>query len=130
MEQTLSRSELINRKVDSVAYTLNEIAKQLRNVSPHLRVYKGRGDRFNYDPSGLIERITLRLYFAVTQNNRVGGLVEGIYCETGGTYDHREVQSFLDETLHSLKSQRFTTMVGVYKFYIKFREMIWKFRED
>lgn len=130
MYDTVSTTMRINGRVENIAYSLNEIVNQLKSLKPHQRVYKGKGDYSNFDPSGFIERIAFTMYYAAKQNTKVMGIEGGgLYCERGGTYDHSQVQSFLEETLHTLRARRFTTMVSVYKFYFAFREKLWSLRD-
>ena len=127
MKGTLSQPELIKGRVNNFLFTLNGIVNQLRNANPNLHVFKG--GNYDYHPSGLIERVRLQLSFAFTQENRINGLEEGLYYEKCGTFDHRKVQSFLEETAQYLRDQHFENIIALNRFYLKFQESLWKFRD-
>lgn len=120
----------INIKVENIARSLNEVISQLKNLSPYQRVYKGQSDRYGYDPSGFIERISDRIYWSIKGSTPISSWHHPFYCQPGGTYDHRSVQTFLEETYQTLRATRFTTLVSVYRFYIEFRKKIWSLRHD
>jgi hypothetical protein len=126
----ISPPELISRRVDNFKYTLSEIVHQLRNANPNLSLYRGTGDRWNYDPSGLIERITLRLHWAFTQDNTVGGLLEGLYYDRDRVYDHTRIQVLLENALAALNQNKSTSAFGLIRSYIHFKGQIWKLRFD
>jgi hypothetical protein len=120
--------ESIAHKVDNFRFTLTSLIKQLQEVPPHCRVYKGKGDRWNYDPSGLIERIALRLSFAFTQKSRVGEFPDGLYFEAGGSYDHTPVQKLLENADQVISQQTFKSMRELKQYYERLRSNLWKLR--
>jgi hypothetical protein len=118
---------LIDIKVKNIERTLGQYINQLKSLSPYLRIHKGQAE---LDPSGFIQGISDRVYDSVKSNNLIVVRGELFYCRKDGTYDHRRVQSFLEETYELLRSGRFTTLFSVYRFYRNFYQGLVSLRRD
>jgi hypothetical protein len=128
MNHNPKEAEDLKKRSQNFTYTLSEIINQLKHVNPTLKVYGGKLDRWMYDPNGLIERIATRLFFAFTQRTRVDGLVDGLYFERGGKFDHLPVLTFLEEALANMEKKSFTSNFSLRRFYVQFRKQLWDFK--
>ena len=127
----METTEPLKKKAGDLAYTIGEIVQQIRRKGP-LSLYE-KGDRFNFDFYGIVERVWMRIGDSFQYESRVGESIhgdcpDGLVYELNGRYDHKPLLSLLEEALSSLRERKIKSMEELQDFYTSFRSRLLELR--
>jgi hypothetical protein len=129
ISNTMSRSlsNLAKKRAMNLSHGLKVVINQLHHTTPDAMADSRHVNSFEYNPSGLIDKIYTRLACIDDDQLRLAGVhqtPDGVLAEGTQSYDNRPLISLLEETLDTLETKRTHSIVDFMRFYNSFRDRL------